>query len=248
MVYEGTDVSLNRKVAIKRMRDELRLDPRERLRFINEAKLVASLHHPNIVDIYAIIEQEQDIFLIFEYVNGKTVHDIITGRGHLSLQHALSICRGVAAGLEFAHGRGVIHRGLKPSNIMIADEGFVKVMDFGIARLAKDAATRFSMTNTVVGTPPYMAPEQEQGVVRREGDIYSLAICAYEMLCGKPPFSGLGAGMLMNKVNMSFTPPSQIVSGLPNGVDRVFTRALQPDPENRFRRAQEFLSALESLV
>ena len=153
----------------------------------------------------------------------------------------------MAAALDFAHGRGVIHRDLKPSNVMINKEGFIKVMDFGIARMAKDAATRVSMTNTVVGTPPYMAPEQEQGIVRREADVYSLGICVYEMLCGRVAFTGTGAGMLMNKVNMAYKPLSKEVKGLPAGVDLVFARAFQADPDQRFHSAGELLSALEAL-
>ena len=247
LVYEGSDVTLSRTVAIKKMRDELRLDRRERMRFINEAKLVASLHHPNIVDIYAIIEEGDDIYLVFEFVNGKTVYDIITSQGPLRFKDALVICRGMAAALDFAHNRHIIHRDLKPSNVMVTSDGFVKVMDFGIARLAKDALTRFSMTNTVVGTPPYMAPEQEQGVVRKEADVYSLAICVYEMLCGKAPFAGTGAGMLMNKVNMTYVPISNIAPGLPPGVDDIFARALQVDPDKRFHSSREFLAALEAL-
>jgi tetratricopeptide (TPR) repeat protein len=247
MVFEGTDVTLSRPVAVKKMRDELRLDRRERLRFINEAKTVAALHHPNIVDIYAIIEEGDELFLIFEFVSGQTVHELVALRGGLGLREALGIVRSMAAALDYAHGRGVIHRDLKPSNVMINKEGFVKVMDFGIARVAKDAATRVSMTNTVVGTPPYMAPEQEQGVVRKEADVYSLAICLYEMLSGRLAFTGTGAGMLMNKMNMSFAPISKSVNGLPPGLDAVFARAFQADPDKRFHSAGELLRALEAL-
>jgi tetratricopeptide (TPR) repeat protein len=248
MVFEGSDVSLNRPVAVKKMRDELRLDRRERLRFINEAKTVAALHHPNIVDIYAVIEEGDDLFLIFEFVSGQTVHELVACRGGLAFREALGIVRSMAAALDYAHGRGVIHRDLKPSNVMVNKEGFVKVMDFGIARVAKDAATRVSMTNTVAGTPPYMAPEQEQGVVRKEADVYSLAICLYEMLSGKLAFTGTGAGMLMNKMNMSFSPITQSVSGLPPGIDAVFARAFQADPDKRFHSAGELLRALEVLL
>jgi len=247
LVFEGTDVTLNRPVAVKKMRDELRLDRRERMRFINEAKTVAALHHPNIVDIYAIIEEGDELFLVFEYVSGHTVYDLISHRGALGFKEALGVTRGMVTALDYAHGRGIIHRDLKPSNVMVNKEGFIKVMDFGIARMAKDAATRVSMTNTVVGTPPYMSPEQEQGVVRKEADVYSLGICVYEMLCGRVAFAGTGAGMLMNKVNMSYIPISKAVPGLPQGIDLVFARAFQADPDQRFHSAGEFLSALEAL-
>jgi serine/threonine-protein kinase len=131
---------------------------------------------------------------------------------------------------------------------MVDAAGRVKVMDFGIARMAKDSMTRYSMTNTVVGTPPYMAPEQEQGHVRRESDVYALAVCAYEMLTGKLPFVGIGAGMLMNKINMKYIAPSRAIAGLPEPLDEVFGKAFQADPDKRWRTPKEFADALESAL
>jgi serine/threonine-protein kinase len=230
------------------MREELRVNPQERARFVIEAKTVAALHHPSIVDIYAIAEDGQDVFLVFEYVDGKTVHDLVQVNGRLAMPDAAKVVRAAADALGYAHSKGVIHRDMKPSNMMIDGSGRVKVMDFGIARMAKDAMTRYSMTNTVVGTPPYMAPEQEQGQVRRESDVYALAVCAYEMLTGKLPFVGIGAGMLMNKINMSYVPPSRAIAGLPETLDAVFMKAFQALPENRYRTPQEFADALESAL
>ncbi len=246
MVYEGTDRSLGRRVAIKKMREELRVNARERERFVIEAKTVASLHHENIVDIYAIAEEGPDVYLVFEYVDGRTVHDLVQAQGRLSPADAVRVTRGMGDALTYAHAHGVIHRDMKPSNVMLTASGQIKVMDFGIARMAKDALTRYSMTNTVVGTPPYMAPEQEQGVVRRESDVYSMAICSYEMLTGKLPFIGVAAGMLMNKINMSYIPPSRAIAGLPGSLDGVFLKAFQADPDQRYHTPQEFASALES--
>ncbi len=248
LVFEGTDLSLERRVAIKEMRSELRQDRRERERFIREAKLVAALHHPNIVDIYAILEEGEELCLVFEFVSGRTVHEILGRQGPMGLREAAGIFRGMCLALDFAHGRGVIHRDLKPSNVMVTQEGLTKVMDFGIARVAKDAASRCSVTNTVVGTPPYMAPEQEQGLVRRESDIYSLGVCLYEMLSGSLPFGGTGAGMLMNKFNKSYVPVSRLVPGLPPAIDEVLAGALEPEPEKRLRGAGEFLARLEALA
>ncbi len=245
MVFEGTDKSLGRRVAIKKMRDELRLNARERDRFIIEAKTVASLHHPNIVDIYAIAEEGDDVYLVFEYVDGKTVHDAIQAAGRLDPREAVRVAKSIGEALTFAHGRGVIHRDMKPSNVMLSGRQ-VKVMDFGIARMAKDALTRYSMTNTVVGTPPYMAPEQEQGHVRKESDVYALAVCSYEMLTGKLPFIGIGAGMLMNKINMSYVAPSRAIAGLPEALDEVFAKAFQADPDRRYRTPSEFVAAFET--
>ncbi len=246
MVYEGTDRSLGRRVAIKKMRDELRINPRERERFVIEAKTVASLHHPNIVDIYAIAEDGDDVYLVFEFVDGKTIHDLVQSQGRLNRSDAVRVTAAMGEALTYAHAHGVIHRDMKPSNVMLTGDGRIKVMDFGIARMAKDALTRYSMTNTVVGTPPYMAPEQEQGVVRKESDVYSLAICSYEMLTGKLPFIGVAAGMLMNKINMSYVPPSRAIAGLPESIDEVFLKAFQADPDQRYRTPKEFSDALES--
>ena len=248
MVYEGTDRSLGRRVAIKKMREELRVNARERDRFIIEAKTVASLHHPNIVDIYAIAEEGEDVYLVFEYVDGKTIHDLVQTKGRLSPADTLRVTRSMGEALSYAHAHGVIHRDMKPSNVMLTSGGQVKVMDFGIARMAKDAMTRYSLTNNVVGTPPYMAPEQEQGIVRKESDVYSLAVCAYEMLTGKLPFIGMGAGMLMNKINMSYIPPARAIAGLPDSLDEVFLKAFQADPDQRYRTPVEFTAALETAM
>ncbi|MBI5624693.1 MAG: protein kinase [Elusimicrobia bacterium] len=245
VVFEGLDRALRRKVAIKKMREEIRLNAKERERFLTEAKTVASLHHPNVVDIYSIVEDD-DVYLVFEHVSGATLHERIHRDGPLPLAEAVAVFQGIAAALDAAHGRGIIHRDLKPSNVMIDEEGSAKVMDFGVARVAKDAAGRYSMTNTVMGTPPYMAPEQETGVVRKEGDVYSMAICLYETLTGQQPFAGMGAGMLLNKMNASFAPATKTNPVLPQGIDAVFSKAFAADPDKRYASAGEFMKAVEA--
>jgi tetratricopeptide (TPR) repeat protein len=250
VVYEGLDTSLGRKVALKRMRSELKIDARERRRFLDEARLSASLHHPNIVDIYTIIEQGDEVYLVFEFVAGRTLSDLIGEKGKLDLETALSVVSGIALALDYANGRGIVHRDLKPSNVMIDHGGTVKVMDFGIARVAKDALTRQTMTqtSTMAGTPPYMAPEAEQGLVRRESDIYSLGICLYEMLTGRLPFTGTGAGMLMGKIEKLYAPAGALSPELPSGIDEVLARALEPDPSRRIGSARELVGLLEALT
>jgi serine/threonine-protein kinase len=248
IVYEAKDLSLERSVAIKKMRDEIRTDPAERQRFVTEARTVAALHHPNIVDIYSIIEDEQDVYLVFEYVPGKTLASLISEKGTLDFDAALKVLRGACEAVDYAHRQKVIHRDIKPSNIMVSDDGRVKVMDFGVARQAKDAMTKMSMTNTVVGTPPYMAPEQEQGSVRKESDVFGLGVVFYELLTGKLPFNGHGAGMLLNKINGRLNPLSeQVKYGLPKGLEDVIAKSLAPDPEKRYKTPAEFLAAVEAV-
>ena len=248
VVYEATDRSLERRVAVKKMRDEIRLEPDDRRRFVNEARLVAQLHHPNIVDIYGIVEDGVDVYLVFEFVEGRTLHDALKSGGPMDLPRARQVVKEIADAVEHAHGRSIIHRDLKPSNVMLTPEGRVKVMDFGIARLAKDALTRHSMTNTIAGTPPYMAPEQEQGTVRKESDVYALGVCLYEMTTGFLPFSGSGAAMLLNKLNGKLIPASQRNPALPAGFDAVIARALEPDPDKRYRTPAELAAALGALL
>ncbi|MBI5208800.1 MAG: protein kinase [Elusimicrobia bacterium] len=247
VVYEGRDQALDRPVAIKRMRDEIRLDRREKERFLQEARMVAALHHPNIVEIFSIVEDGVDLYLVFEFASGKTLAALLEERGTLPLEQARHILKHSCAAVEYAHRHKIIHRDIKPSNIMVTDDGSCKVMDFGVARQAKDAMTK-TMTNTVVGTPPYMAPELEQGTVRPESDVYALGIVFYEMLTGELPFAGQGAGMLLNKLNGRFAPLSSTgKDGFPPGLDGVMAKVLSPDPDKRYRNAPEFLAAVEGL-
>ncbi len=247
VVYEAMARSLERRFAVNKMRDEIRLDPADRQRFVSEARMVAQLHHPNIVDIYAIVEDGNDVYLVFEFVEGRTLGDALKAGGPMDLAAAARVTREMAAAVAHAHERGIIHRDLKPSNVMLTAEGRVKVMDFGVARQAKDAMTRHSMTNTIAGTPPYMAPEQEQGTVRKESDVYALGVCLYEMTTGVLPFNGVGAGMLLNKLNGKWLPPSQRSPGLPPAYDAVIARALAPDPDKRYHTPAELVADLDAL-
>ncbi len=243
VVYEGFDASLGRPVAIKRLREELRWDPKETARFLAEARLVARLKHPNIVEVYAVVDEGGELFVVFERVEGTTLDDLLHREKRLRLQRARDLFRGVCAALGDAHRHAVIHRDLKPANIMIESSGRARVMDFGIARSVEDAVSR--VTRTVSGTPLYMAPEQEQGVARRESDLFAAAVCLYEAVTGRRPFEG--AGLTTAKLRKSFTPASAVVGKASPGLDEFFSRALEPDPEKRFATADEFLRALESL-
>lgn len=240
-VYRGWDRTLKRPVAIKRLRAELQKARRERERFIKEAELVASLRHPHIVEIYTILRDDEDTFLVFEYIVGRTVHQLLNespGR-HLPAERALEILRAVAQAVDHAHERRVIHRDLKPANVMISDEGWVKVMDFGIARQVADSL--LTTTNTIVGTPTYMAPEQALGAVVQESDVYALGVTLYEMLTGGLPFKG--PDEMRDKLEGRFVRASLLVPDLPPALDAVLSRALAPRPELRYHDCLELSRA-----
>ena len=261
-VYEAVDHSLGRSVAVKKMSEKLSdMAPQAKQMLVQEAKTVAQLHHPAIVDIYEILEDSGDLYLVFELVKGKTAQHLLAESGKLSLDKTVEILRPVCQALEFAHGRQMIHRDLKPANIMITEQGHVKLMDFGIARSLSDTAKSgaapalapaadalarqtpaFAQTQTVVGTPQYMAPEIEQGLVSRQGDVYALGVCVYEMTTGRLPFSSAA-----QRNSMDFTKASVMNPALPPALDDLISAALQPDPTQRLASAREFLVALERI-
>ena len=241
LVYEGTDVNLGRRVAIKHLREDLQRNPQEKERFLSEARLVASLDHPNILRIYSIAEEKGEIYLIFEFIEGKTLDEWTQGR-KLNLAQTLQVYKAVAQALDYAHAKGVIHRDMKPSNIMIGNNGVVHVMDFGVARLAKDPSLTSQMTRTIVGTPAYMAPETQDGFISKESDIYGLAVCVYQSLTGQLPFTATPSGTV-NKIKRVYPLISSF--GFPKGMDLIFNRALDPNPNLRFKSAREFISEME---
>jgi len=241
MVYKGWDKVLKRPVAIKKLRTELQASPRERERFLKEAEMVASLHHPHIVDIYTIIRHASDTYLVFEYVSGMTLHELLnesSGR-RLPPARALEILRQIAEAVDHAHSRHVIHRDMKPSNVMLADGGWVKVMDFGIARQVLDSL--LTTTKTIVGTPVYMSPEQAMGVVVKESDVFALGVTLYELLTGAVPFKG--PGEMNDKMEGRFTVPSALVPELGQAIDEVLRKALSPRPEDRYHRCGDLYQA-----
>jgi serine/threonine-protein kinase len=250
VVYEAVDRALGRKVAIKMLLDEYQIDPKAKEQLLEEARTVAALHHPNIVDIHSIVSDEKGLYLVFEFIEGDTVAGLLTRKGRLTLAEAQSLLKPVCAALDFAHRRNVVHRDLKPANIMITDQGLVKVMDFGISRRIKDTmkeatdgGQRFDVTNSVVGTPYYMAPEQEYGVVRPESDVYSLGTCLYEMVTGSRPYPPPASHF--QKISGHYVKPSVLEASLPRSFDVLIDGALHPDPEKRIRTVADFWNMLD---
>jgi tetratricopeptide (TPR) repeat protein/tRNA A-37 threonylcarbamoyl transferase component Bud32 len=245
VVYEATDQSLGRKVAIKKMSDEIKVNDREKQRFLDEARTVALLHNPNIVEIYTIFEEEGNIYLVFEHVDGDTMDKVLDKEARLSLEKARDMFGAVVGALAYAHSKNVIHRDLKLSNIMVSSEGVVKVMDFGLASHVRDAMARFS-NKEVVGSPAYMAPEQALGVSSVESDIYALGVCLYEALSGVMPFQGPDFNYQKN--HRAYQPISEVVAGLPKALDAVVGKCLAPVPEDSWHSADEFRRALVDVV
>jgi len=238
VVYEAMDLGLQRAVALKKLRPEVADNPRERGRFLKEARTVAALKHPNIVEIHAIHEDEEGLYLVFERVGGESLHERL-GRGPLSPADASSFLKQIASALDYAHAQGVVHQDLKPANVMI-DGAAAKVMDFGIARRVQETLSTMSKIE-VAGTPAYMAPEQEQGVVTPSADVFALGVCAYEVLTGTLPFP---TGGVMLKAQKMYRKPSETVPGLRAEVDAAIARALEPRPEQRWPTASSFIDAL----
>src|SRR4051812_45452728 len=228
-VYKARQRSLDRLVAVKIFPREAVEDSSFTERFANEARILASLNHPNIVCAYEFGESEQYCHLVMELVPGRSLRDRLE-EGPLPLDETLTVAGQVMAALEFAHARGVIHRDIKPENILLDGSGRARVADFGLAKLVQRRASDFTMTapNRLMGTPDYMAPEQRQrpGEVDARADVYALGVVLYEMLTGQLPLG-------------RFAPPTA------NPVlNRVILKCLEPSPENRYGSVAEVRRAL----
>ncbi len=240
LVYEAKDHSLGRRVAIKKMRPEVAMNPKEKARFLDEAKIVAQLRHPSIVDIHEIIEESNEVYLVFEYVEGQNLAEMIAKHGKLAAAEMGSVLGGVCRALAFAHSKKVIHRDLKPSNIMVTKAEGAKVMDFGIAGQALDAMSRVSRVETA-GTFAYMSPEQHLGKWDARSDIYSLGATIYEALTGDIPFRG--PDFLAQKERSVFKPLTEILPDCNVRLNEIIVRCLKPDPKERFQTIEEFARA-----
>ncbi len=250
-VRVALDTRLGRTVAIKIMRADLANDKIFLSRFRREAHSVAQMNNPNIVNIYDSGEEtvmtdsggtERLPYLVMEFVKGQTLRDVIKANGPLSQRDAEQVMLGVLNALEYSHHMGIVHRDIKPGNIMISEQGVVKVMDFGIARALDDSAATMTQSQGVVGTAQYLSPEQARGeTVDMRSDLYSAGCVLYEMLTGRPPFTGDSAvAIAYQHVSEVATPPSTLVPGLPRMWDSICTKAMAKDRQNRYATAAEF--------
>ncbi len=250
-VRVAVDKRLGRTVAVKIMRSDLANDEIFLSRFRREAHAIAQMNNPNIVNIYDSGEEsviaengleERLPYLIMEYIKGKTLRDILKMNGALSQRDAEQVMLGVLNALEYSHRMGIIHRDIKPGNIMISEQGMVKVMDFGIARALDDSATTMTQSQGVVGTAQYLSPEQARGEqVDMRSDLYSAGCVLYEMLTGRPPFIGDSAvAIAYQHVSEVATPLSTLVPGMPAMWDKICAKAMAKDRQNRYATASEF--------
>ncbi|MCT7661267.1 Stk1 family PASTA domain-containing Ser/Thr kinase [Mycobacterium deserti] len=248
-VHLARDTRLHRDVAIKVLRADLARDPSFYLRFRREAQNAAALNHPAIVAVYDTGEAETPNgplpYIVMEYVEGVTLRDIVHNDGPMEPTRAIEVIADACQALNFSHQHGIIHRDVKPANIMISKAGAVKVMDFGIARALADANS-VTQTAAVIGTAQYLSPEQARGEkVDARSDVYSLGCVLYEMLTGEPPFVGDSpVAVAYQHVREDPVPPSQRHTGLSPELDAVVLKALAKNPDNRYQTAAEMRSDL----
>ena len=244
VVYRALDPTLGRRVAIKLIAPHLAEDEQALARFRREATAAAGLHHPGIATVYEFGEQEGAPFIIFEWVEGRTLKAVLAEDGPLPLERVLAIFDQLSAALGHAHGRGVVHRDIKPANVIIGSDGRATIVDFGLAWLA--SAPGITTTGTFFGTPAYMSPEQIQGLtLDGRSDLYSLAVLLYEMLAGRPPFDAPSTAALLHKqLHVPPPPIAEFRRGLPPPIGRALKRALSKEAGSRFSTAQEFAQVL----
>jgi serine/threonine-protein kinase len=247
-VYKAHDPLLDRLVAIKTVNLNL---PKEDLeeyegRFYQEAKAAGGLNHPNIVVIYDIGKAERVAFMAMEYLEGRELRSILTERTFLSLDEAVNIAAQVADGLAYAHSRGVVHRDIKPTNIMLNKDGLAKITDFGIARMRSSELK--TMTGMILGSPRYMSPEQVAGKrADQRSDIFSLGVVLYEMLTGQAPFQADTVhGVMFQTMNAIAPAPSAIKQGVPKILDFIVAKALAKVPEARYQNARDLADDLRA--
>jgi len=248
VVYKAKDKLLNRFVAIKILKPEFIGDHKFIDSFRRESQAAASMSHPNIVNIYDVGKEGNIHYIVMELIEGRALSDVIKEQGPMPYPKVISISKQIAAALSFAHKNHIIHRDVKPHNIMMTPNGTAKITDFGIAK-AVNAATIVDSTDGIIGSVHYFSPEQARGgYVDEKSDIYSLGIVMYEMLTGNVPFDGDNpVNIALMHINGEMTPPSELVSGIPPALEHIVMKCTDKYPVNRYASADELIEALNNL-
>src|SRR5436305_1280581 len=250
-IYRGQDLRMDRVVAIKVLREVYSTDPKFVTRFQREARAASALQHPNIVQVFDYGQTDGNYFIVMELVEGTDLRRYLRSRGVLAVDRAIIIAHDVALGLGAAHRRGIVHRDVKPQNVLVGRDGSIKLTDFGIASVYKDInAERLTTTGMTLGTVQYYAPEQAQGeIVSPAADVYALGIVMYEMLTGHPPFDGDSpVAVAMQHIQDVPTPPSHFNPNISPALEEIILRCLEKVPGMRFRDGSQLARALESLA
>ena len=247
-VYLGIDMNTGLNVAIKILKPEYSSDEEFIRRFDSEAKAVASLNHSNIVKVFGVGHEGQFRYIVEEYVEGITVKDLINQNGHLDWRNAVPIVIQISLALDYAHQKGIVHRDIKPQNILISRDKVSKITDFGIARAA--SSTTITMTGGVIGSVHYFSPEQARGSkVGPQSDIYSIGVTLFEMVTGRVPFDGESNVSIAVK-HLQETPPiaSSMMQGIPMGLDAIINKCMQKSPEKRYQSMRQLVTELDALL
>ena len=247
VVYKGKDRLLNRYIAVKILRPEFTKDATFVENFKRESQAAAGLSHPNIVGVYDVGREGNINYIVMELIEGSTLNDIIEQEAPMDYRKVIDISKQVASALKVAHKNKIIHRDVKPHNIMITNDGIVKLADFGIARAVNDAT--LSTGSKIVGSVHYFSPEQARGnYVDERSDIYSLGIVMYEMLTGQVPFDGENpVTVALKHINEEITPPSELVDGIPPALERCVMKATSKYQTNRYSSAEEMIEELDNI-
>jgi eukaryotic-like serine/threonine-protein kinase len=252
-VFAGTDLRLSRPVAIKILRSDLARDPSFQVRFRREAQAAAALNHPNVVAVFDTGEEVNPWgnvpYIVMEYVEGTTLRDLLRQGDRIAVDRALEITHGILTALEYSHRNGLIHRDIKPGNVMITPSGSVKVVDFGIARALDDVSATVTHTSSILGTAAYLSPEQARGEsVDVRSDLYAVGCVLYELLTSRPPFVGDSpVSVAYQHVREDAAPPSVYVEDLNPEVDAVVMTALTKNADNRYQTATAMLDDIDRL-
>jgi len=253
-VYRAYDRRLSRLVAIKLLRADLAHDPSFQTRFRREAQAAAGLNHPSIVSVHDTGTEEHEWgmvpFIVMEYVEGTTIRDVLREKNRPTVTRSLQIVRDILDALDYSHEHGIVHRDIKPGNVMITPDGEIKVMDFGIAKALDDVDATVTHAWTVVGTAQYLSPEQTRGeTADARSDLYATGCLLYELIVGKPPYvADTPVAMAYKHANDVLVLPSKLVDGLPLGLDNVLSHALTKDPALRYQTAALMREDIDRLL